>query len=164
MRHNDRILQALSADPEVRAVVLAAHYGFYAKHDAAGLLSGLEASIRGLRAAGKHVVVLAPVPTYEYPVPQALGMRALWNPDGAALGQLRTEHAHKYANVLNELRAMQSRVDFSIYDPADLLCVSGTCMTSISGRSLYFDSHHLSMVGAAYLSGEVAALVKSALH
>lgn len=164
VKHNNRTLQAIASDSGIHAVVLVAHYGFYATHDAAGLLSGLENSIRSLRVAGKQVVVVAPVPTYDYPVPQALGMRALWKPGEEQHGKLRSQHEHKYALVLNGLRAMQSRIDFTIYDPADFLCATGTCMTTISGQSLYFDSHHLSMTGAAYLSREMAPLLKSALH
>jgi hypothetical protein len=158
-QHNAKTLGALVQDPGVMTVVMAAHYDVYTRQDERAFLAGLEKSILGLRAAGKHVVVVAPIPTYSYPIPQALGMRVFWNSDATAFGQSRTQHDAGHARLMDSLRAIQAHVDFTLFNPADSLCTKGQCMTSEDGKALYFDSHHLSLVGAMRVSRDLKSVL-----
>jgi peptidoglycan/LPS O-acetylase OafA/YrhL len=157
VEHNERTLQELTADPNIQTVVMAAYYSFYARQDFALFLSGIETSIRRLRAAGKQIILFGPVPTYAYPVPQALGMRVFWNLDPTDFGQTRSQHYASQSNIVKSLCAIQGRVDLRYFDPAESLCASGRCVTSEGGRALYLDSNHLNIFGTTSMSRELMA-------
>jgi len=162
VQHNAKALQALAADRDIKTVVMAAHYDIYMRQDAAAFTGGLEKSIAGLREAGKHVVLVAPMPTYDYPVPQALGMQEFWGGSGPTKDVLeRSAHHQRHARLFDALGVMRGRDRFTLFDPADVLCASGQCVTSADGKAMYFDSHHVSLSGAARLSEAMMSILRA---
>lgn len=156
--HNERTLEALFTDANVGTVVVAAHYEHYLRHDdGPAFLAGLAKTASLLQAAGKRVVLVAPVPTYEYPVPQALGMRAFRGQDPLAFGQALAQHRQRAEAAAVAIDSIARQYGVTVVDPASVLCSGGQCITSDHLRVLYFDSHHLSLAGAERVARVVAA-------
>ena len=159
-QHNALTLRALSSDPDIQTVVMAAKYDVYTRQDATAFLEGIERSIVGLRMAGKRVVLVAQVPSYSYPVPQALGMRAFWKFEPIAFGQSRAVHEQLHGELLAALEGIRIRQNITIFNPADTLCVTGQCVTGELGKVFYFDSNHLSLTGAARVSEDMKPMLR----
>lgn len=196
--HNRRVFDYLLADQTVKLVILHAYWDYgiqrlaydngagnvqtdYAYLTVAGAApdlpdaarwAGIEAKlveeITALRAAGKQVLLIGPVPPPGMRVPYVAAMQ-LWKtgtaaddisiPASAALGYS--------APARDLLRAAAEQTGALFYDPAPLLCTSGRCFLRRAGVSLYFDNNHLSppaadLVAKALLPGILAGLGRPA--
>lgn len=130
----------------------------------AGIEAKLVAEITALRAAGKQVLLIGPVPPPGVRVPYLAAMQ-LWKtgavaddisiPASAALGYS--------APARDLLRAAAEQTGALFFDPAPLLCASDRCFLRRAGVSLYFDNNHLSppaadLVAKALLPSILAGL------
>lgn len=127
----------------------------------AGIQAKLVAEITALRAAGKQVLLIGPVPPPGVRVPYVAAMQ-LWKtgkvaddisiPASAALGYS--------APARDLLRAAAEQTGALFFDPAPLFCASDRCFLRRDGVSLYFDNNHLSPPAADLVA---KALVPSLL-
>jgi peptidoglycan/LPS O-acetylase OafA/YrhL len=149
------LLRAVESDQAIGTVVLASIWRLF-DHDYYGpdgqLLSfeareqALMATLSALRAAGKEVVVMLPVPVHDNHVPRALARQAPTGrayDSGTTLADYRSSHARLLALLENE-------DELTLLRPAPLLCTP-VCRVERDGRSLYADNNHLSRTGATYL-------------
>lgn len=98
--------------------------------------------------AGIRVSYIAPVPVWPANVPKTLYAHLR---DGAPLPP---QTADDYRAVNAAQRAAVAAIDspnFTIYEPALYLCDPQCRMIDEAGRPLYFDTHHLTLTGAARL-------------
>jgi peptidoglycan/LPS O-acetylase OafA/YrhL len=153
---NQALLDRLVRDDSVDSVLLAARYEFYLKGsnaaDAAAFEAGLAQSIRRLRAAGKQVLVLDPVPTYHYPVPAALALR--WRRGEALEAQGQTPQQYEERQqaglaLVERVVAATGAKRVSLLEP---LCAGERCRVLDGDKPLYFDDNHLSLHGAALVA------------
>lgn len=192
--HNRRMMDYLLADQTAKLVILHAYWDYgiqrlaydngagkvqtdYAYLTVAGAApdlpdaarwAGIEAKlveeITALRAAGKQVLLIGPVPPPGVRVPYLAAMQ-LWKtgavaddisiPASAALGYS--------APARDLLRAAAEQTGALFYDPAPLLCTAERCFLRKAGVSLYFDNNHLSppaadLVAKALLPSILAGL------
>ena len=142
---NDVVLAEILTRPEITTVYFAAFW--------TGIESGrteavdlLDTTISRLRAAGKQVVLVGPVPTQPYDVPRALARSAAY---GTTMPAPRTRE-----DYLRQTAWITHRYDewgaqgVAIVDPAIALFDDETGRIAIADRPLYFDSHHLTLAGA----------------
>ncbi len=147
---NDGLLERLIQDSSVDVVLLAARYELYLDGPNADLFeAGLEKSVQRLRDAGKRVLLLDPVPTYRYPVPDALAMRWRRGEGLEAQGQTPTQYEERQAASLAMLGRVAAQAGATRVPVKDLLCTAERCRVLEGDHPLYFDSNHLSMHGAA---------------
>src|SRR5262249_26173061 len=79
--HNGMILPALADDARIQTVVIATNYLSYPHHDWQRIFSGEARALETLAAHGKHIVLVYPIPVFDYDVPTALGiLRAYGSP------------------------------------------------------------------------------------
>lgn len=99
--------------------------------------------------AGRHVVIVGPIPEATFDVPNALatavslGRTPPTGPTAAEWRRRRADVRRLFDTVL------PGRGNVTLLDPADLFCASGTCAVAEGGRPLYSDVDHLSRFGAA---------------
>lgn len=149
--HNDAMLAGLSADPAIDHVILVARYDGR-EQEAAALVGGLERSVAGLMAAGKHVTLVGPLPTQDFDPPSALGLRVSQGRNPGAWGLTEKSYRLRNAAFLRSLPAMAHRHGANYLDPRPLLCGEGVCPAWRDGVGvLYFDAIHLSVSGADVL-------------
>ncbi|MDR7271151.1 peptidoglycan/LPS O-acetylase OafA/YrhL/lysophospholipase L1-like esterase [Pelomonas saccharophila] len=158
---NDALLARLTEDASVDAVLLVARHEFYlGSPDADAFEAGLAESIRRLRAAGKHVLLLDPVPTYHYPVPAALAMRWRRADELAAQGQTAADYRIRQAAALALVQRLTADGQAERVGLDQLLCGGARCQVLEGDASLYFDDNHLSMTGAAKVAPAVLRLLE----
>ncbi|WP_294054009.1 acyltransferase family protein [Sphingomonas sp.] len=151
-RSNQAVLDAILADPRLSTIYLA---GFWESplYAAPRTMAQLDATIQTLIEAGRHVVLIGPVPPNQWDVPRHLArLASLGRLDGAT-GRNRadiTPAEERIARVANHWRAR----GLSYIDPAAVLCDARSCAVLHRGVPLYFDHHHPSVAGASLILGE----------
>jgi len=169
---NDAVLATVLAHKEIGTVILMARWGKNAQGTAYGnegdgfvpigdeegraqkpadnaaiFARGLKRTVEALRAAGRRVVLVGPVPEIGWTVPQVLA-------------RLEQEHSHKVVappaarffarekEVLPLFRHIAAEKGVHAVFPHEYLCASGRCAVRKNGIPLYSDEHHLSKYGA----------------
>ncbi|MEM7236860.1 MAG: SGNH hydrolase domain-containing protein, partial [Pseudomonadota bacterium] len=158
----------IEANPQIRHVVLAYRHSAYLFGENGGtypalpdqmptrvadgatkpakrsfFLHGFGQMIARLRAAGRDVIVLAPVPELGRHVEKLI---------------LRSESRDPIAGVPRPYYDARNRLirgwldgqgpAIRVLDPVKSLCDARTCLAGAGGAAFYFDSHHLSLAGA----------------
>ena len=180
-RLNDDALKVARA-PAIATVILAARWAYYDRGSGYGVDAAetrylidlapgaprgeaqsalfarvLERTVRTLAAAGKKVVLVAPVPEIGVPVPETLARIVLQHRKDdirPTLAAYRT----RQAAVLADLAYLHVKYGAAIVDPARVLCAGGRCAVEKDSRPLYVDHHHLSVFGATGVSGAFAGI------
>ena len=143
---NRAAFAAIRADPAIRRVYLAAFWANGRFNDPA-FVARLDATIAALRALGRDVVLIGPVPPQPFDVPRRLAHLAQAGRLSEAQGIDRAALDARTVHLSALFRAWQSR-GVRLIDPAAALCDGRLCAIARDGRPLYFDSHHLSVAGA----------------
>jgi peptidoglycan/LPS O-acetylase OafA/YrhL len=173
---NDRVLAMILRHKEITTVILEARWGktaagtaygnegngFVAISDdqgratkpednAAIFARGLDRTVAALRAGGKQVLLVGPVPEIGFTVPQVLAKLVELHRENAVVSPPAEKFYAREKAVLPVFQkaAAQDGV-FAVY-PHDFLCASGRCAVRNNGIPLYRDEHHLSDYGAKKL-------------
>jgi peptidoglycan/LPS O-acetylase OafA/YrhL len=112
---------------------------------------GLERLVATLRAAGKQVVIVAPVPESAYSVPRKLARLRL-SGDKRVLARPLSSFLQRQGFVLSAIEKMRLRYRVRVIYPHQILCGTGVCRFALNDRPLYRDEHHLSVFGAMQLT------------
>lgn len=149
-RHNDAMLAGLVANPKATRVILTARYESYlSQRHPARFEQGIRKSIERLQQAGKQVWLLAPIPSYGYPVPAALWQRQRRGQDPATQGLRVAQFEHRQADALRLVQRLATQTGVRLLSVSDALCRQGVCrVLDDAQHPLYFDDNHLSLAGA----------------
>ena len=112
----------------------------------------LEATVESLRALGKNVWLVSAVPEVGWNVPSVLARMHRQNREFSIAPTLE-EYQLRQQHVTPELRRLQAEGKLRVLAPYEVLCRASPCAIVESGRPLYSDDDHLSLTGAAKLSG-----------
>jgi hypothetical protein len=146
---NRRAFAHLAATPAIHTVFLFARYdGEHFRRDL-DFRRGIVRAATGLARAGKRVVLVGPVPGYDFNVPKRLATHALRGrplPDGMPAADFVQRNRDAF-----DLLGRLSGPNFLHIYPHRRIC-DRMCRLVADGRPLYFDSHHLSVAGARHLA------------
>ena len=125
--------------------------------------TGLTNTLRTLIDAGKQVYFVHVVPELEFDPRECLR-----RPFRLSGKYVRTRCAMKRHEVIQRQSRYRHVVDqvlkdfptVKVFDPLQYLCDVEYCQAIIEDRMLYSDDDHLSLDGAAYLSGPIADLLR----
>ena len=145
-RANRAAFDAIRADPGIRHVYLVAFWA-NGEFDDPAFVAALDRTIGAIRAQGREVVLIGPVPPQPFDVPRRLAHLALSGDPGRATGAARSAIEGRTVH-LRALFARLRRNGVQVIEPMAALCTDGHCALMRDGRPLYFDSHHLSVAGA----------------
>lgn len=107
--------------------------------------------IDAYRAAGKTVVLMAPVPHMPWDVPRFMLSRIIQGKSDIGAGVPRAEHEARAAAADAFLAREAKRPGVFLVDPAASLCGTGPagfCHAEAGGMPLYFDDNHMNGAGA----------------
>jgi len=184
---NDRVMAMILKHKEITTVILMARWGKNASGTAYGdegsgfvpigddvgraakpsdnaaiFARGLLRTVATLRAAGRQVLLVGPVPEIGWTVPQVLARLAEQHKD-AVVAPPDSAFYQREADVLPLFRRLAEQDGVSAVFPHDYLCSQGHCAVRKNGIPLYRDEHHLSAYGAKklepLLSGAIAPLL-----
>ena len=156
--HNDRVLAFLVAATEIEDVILIAMYRAHLKNAGDRFETAFDEAVHRLSAAGKNVTIVAPVPSAPYSVPQRAAKIQLRTP-GVDVNIEVENYRAQNMEAIGMTDRVANRWGATVVRTSEYLCDDKICHLTFGGKSLYFDSHHLSNFGAAHL---VAALGEEA--
>ncbi|MCD8562748.1 MAG: acyltransferase [Alphaproteobacteria bacterium] len=103
----------------------------------------LSATILTLEKAGKHVVLIGPIPAYDFDVPQRLGQALLYGND-KAIGLSGDDYIKKYNFVFARLiKLMVDDKGFFYIDSSQAFCHDEFCYAAENDQLLYADKSHM---------------------
>jgi peptidoglycan/LPS O-acetylase OafA/YrhL len=178
---NETMRSFIKQDPAIDTVVLAAHWTGVAEgtryNDEEGerfeffdvladqnqpqqslpelLKTGLYRTIQSLLDDGRKVIIVGPVPEIGHNVPSVNHIALITNRDvNTMIAPTSQEFEVRNANVLSLLSRIEQSLGLPVLKPSDVLCDETLCIVALEdGTSLYHDHHHLSTLGAKYVSG-----------
>jgi peptidoglycan/LPS O-acetylase OafA/YrhL len=143
---NRAAFDAIRANPALRRIYLAAFWA-NGDFDDPAFVAKLDRTIAAIRAQGRQVVLIGPVPPQPFDVPRRLAHLAQAGRIDTAQGVDRAWVDARTGHLRALFRRWQAR-GVTLIDPVVALCSSGPCAIEHNGKPLYFDSHHLSVAGA----------------
>ncbi|HUD94368.1 acyltransferase family protein [Sphingobium sp.] len=149
---NRATFDAIRADPRIRRVYLAAFWG-NGEFDDPAFVAKLERTIRALRAEGRQVTIIGPVPPQPFDVPRRLAHLARAGELAGATGVDRAAIEAHTRHLRASFAGWQAR-GVTYIDPIKALCGATHCTIERDGKPLYFDTHHLSVAGARLVIGD----------
>ena len=158
LNHNRDTVERLIRDNRIRTVILAASYPPHDSAEWPPFFSGFSRAIISIRAAGKRVGILFPIPAYEFDPPAVIARlaRTGQSPGNYSLPWAEFEKQSGQAEQLLSRKVMENEA-FAIR-PSDLLCNRDICRTyEPSAGVLYFNRDHLSVSGARVILQPYAA-------
>ncbi|NDW01732.1 acyltransferase family protein [Salipiger sp. PrR002] len=115
------------------------------------LMAKLDETVEQLRAAGRTVVIVYPIPEIGYKVPETLAKYSLQGRSTEPFGLPRDVFEERNAAVRAELDKIVARHDALKIVPSEVFCDEEMCHAMRDGTPLYYDDDHLSAAGAAFL-------------
>jgi peptidoglycan/LPS O-acetylase OafA/YrhL len=113
--------------------------------------ASFEAIVRRLRAAGKRVTIMAPVPE----LPASIEYYVFTAPLGT--GVPRRFFEARQGEILRRLTDLAAREGATLIEPQQSLCATAVCAPIIAREAMYFDDNHLSLAGARRVAARAAA-------
>ncbi|WP_188065879.1 acyltransferase family protein [Sphingobium sp. KCTC 72723] len=143
---NKAAFAALRADPAIRRVYLVAFWANGLFDDPA-FVAKLDRTIAAIRAEGRDIVLIGPVPPQPFDVPRRLAHLARAGELAQAQGVERARIEARTTHLRALFARWQAR-GVRVIEPMAALCDARRCAIMQNGKPLYFDSHHLNMAGA----------------
>lgn len=113
---------------------------------------GLADAVTALAKAGKSIVIIYPVPETGYNVPLVLARLAMNGSQPDVFTRPFANYTLRNAAVTAMLDRLQPAAPVLRLYPHERLCSATNCLTYAEGEPLYYDSHHLSRAGVAYIA------------
>lgn len=159
--HNQAVLDNLVASPDVRNVILAANGQEYLDQGAQGLAPALESTVKALTNAGKRVILIAQIPTFDFDPPQALGLAQSRGQDIRKIGIPQSSYRARSEKWNTVIAGLHKTYGAQIVDPSDILCDDHFCEIFRDGNGvLYFDKDHLSLKGSDLIAPTILATIQ----
>ena len=140
------VFARLAREPRIERVYLAGNWSCLCYQEPA-IVARIDATIARLRAAGKTVVIVGPVPVQPFMVPRQLAIFAA----GGGRGEMPGRSAADYERDAAWFTASYPRwrtEGITILDPARALVAGEQTRIIQGGQPLYIDRDHLTMAGA----------------
>ena len=177
---NEIMLSYIKQNPGIDTIVLAAHWAGVAEgtryNDKEGeqtefvdiladqtrpqqslaelLQTGLHRTIQALLENGRKIIIVGPVPEVGQNVPSVNHIARITNRDiNAMIAPTIEEFEARNEKVFSILAKVEKDFGLPVLRPSIVLCDEIICIVALEdGTSLYHDDHHLSTVGARYIS------------
>jgi peptidoglycan/LPS O-acetylase OafA/YrhL len=108
-------------------------------------------TVAAIRAQGKHVVLLGPVPELGFNLPSEM-TKALMQGKPPEFSLPRKAFDERQKEVMAFLAKLDALEGVDVLYPHELLCDALRCRTMADGKPLYVDDDHLSPAGAAFIA------------
>jgi peptidoglycan/LPS O-acetylase OafA/YrhL len=119
----------------------------------------LDETVRMLRAQGRRVFIVYPVPEVGYDVPSTLARKVRLGGDPAQVRSPRARYEARQRWMAPALDSIVRATGADAVHPERWLCDASTCRLFADGAPLYTDAHHLSRPGALFILPAFADLI-----
>lgn len=159
---HEKALRTIESSLSIDTVIIAAFWKPYTSSvelgegsnrltEEAAFRVGLETTLARLLNADKRVVLVGPIPTFDVPVPRALGLLAAYGEDPGSFVLPAVTFELDQHRVFGCLDAQHGRGVLRL-NPHEALRRGDSFIAINDGRPLYIDTNHLSLAGAALVS------------
>jgi len=156
--HNAQILAGLTAEASIRTVVLIANYRGYDEEPQSQMPDSLLEAASALKQAGKQVIIVGPLPQFDFDPPSEAGLALRFGRDPRGIGLATAKYDRDNAEVIRRLKAFGQSNAIPVILPRDLFCDARMCRVyDPSEGVLFFDSVHPSLTGARRIVEAVRA-------
>ncbi|HZP76291.1 MAG TPA: acyltransferase family protein [Pseudolabrys sp.] len=173
---NELVADYLVSTASIRTIILSGRWGLWADGTAyknepgagarlvlttasgavidnrAGFSAGVERAVAKLRAAGKQVWLVGPIPEIGYNVPRSLYLNSLGVLPAVDIRPTRAEFNARQSAVLPLLARLADQYHAHVVWPHSVLCDDRLCQVAKDGRPIYVDDQHLTRPAALSLS------------
>ncbi|CAN5238824.1 acyltransferase family protein [soil metagenome] len=161
--HNAQILAGLTAETNIRTVVLIANWRGYEAEPRSEMPGSLFGAALALKRAGKQVVLVGPLPGFSFDPPSEAGLALRFGGDPRGVGITTAQYDRDNRAILAEVRAFGAANEIPVISPRDLFCDAKMCRVYDPKEGvLFFDSVHPSLTGARRIAARVAAVTADA--
>lgn len=176
---NQYIFEYISDSDEIKTVILAARWPFFAKGtrykqesgDSVQLIDlnsinssslsnaelfekGLINTIDKLQMIGKKIVLVNAIPEVGYDVPSAIMIANITKREvNSIIAPTVKEYRERTKEVVSTFNVITNRKQIMLVSPDAYLCDKSYCKVTSNGFALYMDDDHLSTFGSEYISG-----------
>jgi peptidoglycan/LPS O-acetylase OafA/YrhL len=155
--HNSETLRRLMNDERIHTVILIANYSGYEDDGINSLFAGYRHVVDSLHGNGKRVIIVYPIPTFDFDPPVTLGMRNQYGKSLNDVGIKRQEFMKINEPAYNFLNAIYNSGAVDRVIPAQQLCDSDMCRAYDDKHGvLYFNSNHLSVAGERLIASKIS--------
>jgi hypothetical protein len=156
--HNAATLEALESDARIQTVVIATNYLSYPHRDWPRIFAGQERALAALAAHGKHIVLVYPIPVFDYDVPTALGILRAYGAPLSDFAISRTRFESEVAEGTAFLDRERDLINAASVHPIEILCDAILCPGYRSDIGvLYFNHDHMSQSAAKAVAADMFA-------
>jgi hypothetical protein len=111
---------------------------------------GLSRTLDRLHDLGKRVAIVAQTPEAPSHVPSTLA-RARWLHRPVQVTPTVEQYAQRQDPMIRAFREAATHEGVFVLYPHEYLCSGDGCQVAVAGRSLYYDSNHLTVFGSTFL-------------
>jgi len=156
--HNAQILAGLTGEADIRTVVLIANYLGYEEEPQSQMPDSLLDAALALKRAGKQVIIVGPLPQFDFDPPSEAGLALRFGRDPREIGLATARYDRDNGAILDRLQAFGRANAIPVIAPRDLFCDAQMCRVYDPAEGvLFFDSVHPSLIGARRIVEAVLA-------
>lgn len=166
-RKHAMALDRLIADESVKVVIFHAKWRIE-PHESADLsdlrliAEDMDFAMRRLAEAGKHILLVTPVPVYERSVPHAMIRSARTGWDLTPSKDL-ADHWSDPRRLISGAEMVARDRGATIIKSEPVFCPDGRCVSRLGDLPLYMDDDHISVLGARMLAIEIDPVIRDML-
>lgn len=150
---NRQTLDGLLGDPRIKTVMLVANP---ARYDESELEKGFLDTVRRLSSSGKKIILVSAIPVMTQDPPSFIGRAQSLHQDLESLGRPRPAYEQETRKWQAFVQSLHAKYRTEYFDPSSMLCDETLChMYRRDAGVLYFNSDHLSLKGAAFVTREL---------
>ncbi|MGN6210118.1 acyltransferase family protein [Asticcacaulis sp.] len=153
-QHNIDTLAAMKADPHMQVVILVGNL-----HDddafSRDAIKGMEHTALELKKVGKRVIIVSPIPTFDYDPPSKLALESRAGHQPEAVGTPRAYYEQRRGHIRDEFIRFTAANDMTAIRPDAIFCDTICHVYRPGAGVLYFNAGHLSLTGAGLLADEI---------
>ena len=153
-QHNIDTLAAMIADPHMQVVILVGNL-----HDddafSRDAIKGMEHTALELKKAGKQVIIVSPIPTFDYDPPSKLALESRVHHAPETVGTSHDAYEQRRGHIRDEFIRFTAANDMTTIRPDAIFCDSICHVYRPGAGVLYFNAGHLSLTGAGLLADEI---------
>lgn len=151
------MLEAITADTYIHTVILSSNISGTDPR-AEDTVAGISQSAQALAAAGKRVIIIYPLPTFDFDPPSMLAMKVRMGGDVLDVGIKRSLHDSRKAQINEALDSLVLTPNIEGINSTTLYCDEALCPAWRDNLgTLYYNAGHLSLTGATIMADEIVA-------
>lgn len=165
LRKHSAALDYILKDDSIKIVIFHSRWVVDVKNNelAAALLDNLQEAMSIIKASGRELILVSPIPDHRSSVPDAM-LRSYRTGVDLVQSKPLLSHLSDVSRLREPVLGIAADLGAEIITTEELFCPDSECMSHIDGKPLYYDKNHLTAFGARYLVDVIDPIVSKKLN